>query len=520
MSSWKKANRDVLFADSMENKTTLYGFWTAMDYGNAKVRDQHFAIVCDVLDKYDVDGLDFDFSRYLPLFREVSMGVPASPEQREQFTDLMRRIRRAADARGRERGKAILISVVLPDSVDYCRELGADIEQWIREELIDIWTQPEMFRLNTAADAVAAARTRGIPFYPQVGYPYPAEARNPTLLSRLTPESYAARIAAAFAAGAPGVICSDLTCPSEILNVIHRDPESIRRLDKRYFVTDLLWEGVNAHLASGETHLRKTMLTPTTPLYVSPGIISNFKLEIGDDPEAADKPEPPLVRGFIRRSGGDPGTVEISSNGKRWLRTGVGASYESFEIPDGALKPGVNDLIVTTTAGSSSGLFAPLFESGKFRRHIYRWFASDAPDAETITPEGLLIRDTGNHERDIANVAIAYNERGSARVFDFECRVIDSDDDLAVCARGADGLHYETVSLRPGRVRLMNSGFEYELDTTVFHRYVIILTADQLRFEIDGSEVFQTPQELKPLLAEVGISLLSYYLDGNEISIP
>ena len=105
-------------------------------------------------------------------------------------------------------------------------------------------------------------------------------------------------------------------------------------------------------------------------------------------------------------------------------------------------------------------------------------------------------------------------------MFDFECRVIDSDDDLAVCARGADGLHYETVSLRPGRVRLMNSGFEYELDTTVFHRYVIILTADQLRFEIDGSEVFQTRQELKPLLAEVGISLLSYYLDGNEISIP
>lgn len=495
MSSWKRANRDVLFGKNIREKDTFYGFWTAMDHASPKVRDQHFAVINEVIEKYDIDGIDLDFSRYLPLFKGVSQGRPATREECEMMTDLIRRIRSAADAAGRERGRVILISVVLPDSLGYCRDLGADIGTWMKEGLIDFWVQPEMFRLNTTKDDVATARRYGVRFVPQIGYPYPPELKSRQLLSRNVPAAYVARAAAAYANGAETLIYSDVPCRWILEKVIRRDPAQFARLDKTYFVTDLQWERVCAHLGSGERYLNMPVVLPTDPYYIVPGIKSILKLEMGNDPEALDKTDAPAVRGVIKRSGAQ-NFIAIYSNGKRWKRIGTGMSHEVFEIPAGALHKGVNDLEVTiadgVSIGKATGLFAPMFSNGRFSRYVYRWFASENPSAETITPEGLLIQDTGKSDHDIANVAIAYNERGAARAFDFECRVISSDDDLAVCARGSDGRHYETVALRTDRVKLLNSKFEYKLDATKFHHYYLLLTASELIFKIDGKQVFRT----------------------------
>ncbi len=59
-----------------------------------------------------------------------------------------------------------------------------------------------------------------------------------------------------------------------------------------------------------------------------------------------------------------------------------------------------------------------------------------------------------------------------------------------------------------------------EVVTIRQHEFSAIHNGRMNQSYLDGHAEIQTPQELKPLLAEVGISLLSYYLDGNEISIP
>jgi len=495
MSSWKRSNRDVLFGKSIGEKSTYYGFWTALDHEQQKVRDQHYAVISEVLEKYDVDGIDLDFSRYLPLFKKVSCGIPATVEQREMMTDLLRKIRRKADEMGKKRNRAVLISVVLPDSFDYCRDLGADIETWIREGLIDIWSQPEMFQLNTWSSTIKLARKHGVTFLPQVGYPYPAERRQNTYLVRNIPEAYYAKAAAAYTAGATGLLYSDIPCRRALTTVIRRDASDLARLDKRYFVTPFQWEGCSSHLASGESHLKRPIVLPTNPYYIVQGMNTTLKLELGEDPDMLKKPNAPTVRAVIRKSGGSR-LINISSNGKKWVRTGSESTYETFAIPAGALKKGVNDLVLTidpkAKVSHATGLFMPLFENGKFRRHIYRWFKSEHPQAEKITPEGLLIQDSGKHDKDIANVAIAYNERGEAMNFAFECKVLSSDHDLAVCARAANGKHYETIALRTDRVKLLNSKFEYMLDTTEFHHYRLVLTTRGLIFYIDKQEVFRT----------------------------
>jgi len=500
MSSWKRGNRDVLFGKSVKEKDTYYGFWTALDHEQQKVRDQHYNVISEVLEKYDIDGIDLDFSRYLPLFKKVSCGVPATAEQREMMNDLIRKIRKKADEMGRKRNRAILISVVLPDSFDYCRDLGADIEAWIKEGLIDIWSQPEMFQLNTLSQAITQAKKYGITFLPQTGYPYPAERQQNTFLPRNVPSAYYAKAAAAWTAGAEGLLYSDIPCKRALSTVVKRDNSQLARLDKRYFVTPFQWEGPSSHLASGESYLTRPIILPTSPYYIVPGMKTVLKLELGEDPDMLLKPDAPEVRGVIRKSGGSK-LITISSNGKKWKRTGSDSTYETFSIPRGALKKGVNDLVLTVDpridVSHATGLFAPLFWKGQFKRYIYRWFASEHPQAEKITPEGLLIQDSGKHDKDIANVAIAYNERGEAMNFVFECKVIDSDDDLAVCARAATGKYYETVALRKDKVKLLNSGFEYQLDTTRFHKYQLVISTRNLIFRIDDEEVYRTRQLTK-----------------------
>ena len=122
---WKDQHRQWLFGKD-HTQAPFLGAWSSVDFGVPEVRKFQVKLVKEVLDKYDVDGIDLDFSRYHRIFKSTADGSTATSKQRAAFTSMMRDIRKVIDAKGKERSKAILLSVVLMDSVKFCYDLGYD----------------------------------------------------------------------------------------------------------------------------------------------------------------------------------------------------------------------------------------------------------------------------------------------------------------------------------------------------------------------------------------------------------
>ena len=500
---WKRARRHYLFCED-HTQNMVHGSWSCVDFAHPEVRRKQIDMVQAVVDKYDIDGIEFDFSRYLPKFKRVAAGDEANQTERDQLTGMFREIRRVVDRKGRERGRPILISMQLPDSVGYCRANGIDLEVWLEEGLLDIMALPDSFRLNTYADGAALAHKYGRLYYAQLGYPWPFEREERgTSMSRLQAPSYYARALAALESGADGLLYANITEPGGVRNLMKSDVEWLKKQDKRYFITDIGWDNIEGALASGERYnnLPQIMWRPR-PRFITPGVAQEFILEIGDDLEAlAAAGKYPEVTALVDLASGHMGgKLSIASNGLEWPRVATGERYESFAVPAGALKKGANKLTLSVkpAADGDTALECdlPLFKENKTEPIAdSRWrklFKSHNPEAFTQLPEGWRIADTGLAEDDMANVLYPFFFRAGATVFDFEAQLIDSDDERAVVARVADGAHVEIVSLLPGKVKLLYSGFEMPLDTKKFHRYRVLFYADRMVFSVDGEELFTT----------------------------
>lgn len=117
------------------------------NYGKQEVRDYYKALIREVLEKYDVDGLELDWMRTHHLFPdgEAAGGMKLI----DQF---MREIRALANEKSQERGHPIRIAVRVPPAPEIGRHFGLDAAAWAREGLIDLlipsnWFTPTNFDL-------------------------------------------------------------------------------------------------------------------------------------------------------------------------------------------------------------------------------------------------------------------------------------------------------------------------------------------------------------------------------------
>lgn len=114
LSHWLDEHPDLLLPDR------------ALDYTKAEVADYRRRHVQEVLDKYDVDGIDLDFTRFKPWFRpgEEDAGMP-------KMTGLIRDLRDMTKSRGKT------LSARFEYDPQACIASGLDIEAWLRESLVD-----------------------------------------------------------------------------------------------------------------------------------------------------------------------------------------------------------------------------------------------------------------------------------------------------------------------------------------------------------------------------------------------
>jgi len=132
----KKDRPDLLLGDSIdvyEPAPAKYSSRTAWNYARPEVRQHRMAIIEETLRRYDVDGLEFDWTR---------SGWAFKPGQEVQNIQLMseftRGVRRLMDVIGTERGRPFALALSVPSSFRECLAIGLDVPAWLREGLIDV----------------------------------------------------------------------------------------------------------------------------------------------------------------------------------------------------------------------------------------------------------------------------------------------------------------------------------------------------------------------------------------------
>ncbi len=274
-----------------KEKRTKKGRWTAVDYGRPEIRDLAFRFVEEVCGNYNVDGVELDFFRHLNYFKGPASGGVASREELGMMTDLIRRIRKMTEIEGLRRGRPLLVSIRVPDSVEYCKAMGFDIEKWMQEGLIDMMAVSGYFRLNPWETSVALGHKYSVKVYPCL-----SESRLKKGMGKVrnTNEGYRARAANAWAAGVDGIYMFNFFDPHSSLWKELGDAKTLGKLDKIYTTGARSIHNSNSWLEGGIRFLNRNPVSYEHPRTLVPGKSQTVELRLGEDPQTV-KNNPTII---------------------------------------------------------------------------------------------------------------------------------------------------------------------------------------------------------------------------------
>lgn len=364
-SKLKAAHPEYLFGSPGEKLP--HGRWSSVDFNRPEIRDLCVQYYTEVCENYDVDGIELDFFRHLYLFKEVARGAVATAEQLTMLTDMLTQIREMTERVGMKKGKPILVLVRIPDSIDYGRGVGIDIETWMEKGLVDMIVGSDYFRLNFWDYLVAMGHRYGVKVYAGLSEPR-VQNEHPALV-RLQNPVYRARASAAWQAGVDGLyIFNEYNTRSRYLKEIG-NAGKLEHKNNLYFVT-YRNGNPNSYLKNGRDYSAIPMLTPVNPRVLESAPVS-FQLEIGNE----NTPARTALILYLKE--GAPEWIKASLNNTdlNYLKkTNDGLAV--FEVPAGSVKPGINTLNI----GLKQGNPATLLDAALF---FYR--DADDPDMKELT---------------------------------------------------------------------------------------------------------------------------------------
>ncbi|MFI4910060.1 MAG: hypothetical protein ACIAQZ_00185 [Sedimentisphaeraceae bacterium JB056] len=120
-----------LSKDTGERTWAAIGALKQMDYAVKEVREYRLAIIGEILEKFNVDGLQLDFARTSPFLSEPKM------ENAEYLTEYIVETRALLDRFAKRRNTKMLLGVIVPWDMTFCKKEGLDVERWIKEGLVD-----------------------------------------------------------------------------------------------------------------------------------------------------------------------------------------------------------------------------------------------------------------------------------------------------------------------------------------------------------------------------------------------
>jgi hypothetical protein len=339
-------------------KQPKHGGWSAVDYGRPEIRELAFRYIEEVCRNYEVDGVELDFFRHPVFFRSTTRGQRATDDECAEMTALLRRIRIMADEAGKKRGRPILIATRVPDSLEYSRAIGLEIDRWMADDLLDLLVVSGYFQLNDWDYSVALARKYGVKVYPSLD-----ESRvrdEPAKQMRSTDRAYRGRAANIWAAAADGVYLFNSFDPTSPCWRELGDPRLLAKTDKDYFASVRGVFGANGGNLPFESFQKCETLTPMTPKVLEPGKKAATRIQLGNV-LAETTPvifrlrlrfEAPLNAGALRASMNGR-SLELQAAGIEWLEATLraadlrqGINEVEVSMPENAVKMKWTDLVL------------------------------------------------------------------------------------------------------------------------------------------------------------------------------
>lgn len=133
---FRRENPNVLIGrvgETFPEGSLEWGVRTGVDYSHLAVRRHMVEVICELFERFDVDGVELDFMRH-PTFFPLSEGYA----NRHLMTDLVRHVRGRMDDVGASRSRHIDLAVRVPPTLSDGARLGLDVTKWIAEGLVDI----------------------------------------------------------------------------------------------------------------------------------------------------------------------------------------------------------------------------------------------------------------------------------------------------------------------------------------------------------------------------------------------
>ena len=349
-----------------------HGGWTAVDYNHKEIRDLALKYVEEVCLNYDIDGVDLDYFRHPVLFKGPAWGNDATEQELNKLTEMMQRIRKMTERVGLERGKPILVTVRVPDSVGYCKAIGIDIVRWLDEGLIDILVTTGYFRLNPWETSVELGHKYDVPVYPCLEDTRVGKDRTLSYEVRRTTECYRARAANALIAGCDGIYIYNIFKPHlPIWNELG-DLKALETMDKVY-TTGARRLKIDTWLNNGERRfLNRSQLTPGRSAKLQQDKAFSMDLNVGQKP-SKDKQGQHLAKvelqlhlvgldnteDVVVKFNGDVLNVEVKTDAVLNLDVGYSKprsvktdDWVTYSIEPEVIKQGANKCEVTLTSGS------------------------------------------------------------------------------------------------------------------------------------------------------------------------
>ncbi|NLZ69983.1 MAG: Cna B-type domain-containing protein, partial [Clostridiaceae bacterium] len=513
MAQFKLDNPDYLVARNQSVYDIVCGKWTAYDFGQPAVREKFLAIVKDLIDNYagvgGLDGIHFDLYRHGMFFRSVAEGGKASQEEIDAFTQIFADIHQYAEQKGKERGFPILISMRTPDSLGHCKDIGMDLEEWMRRGYVDLLMTTGYAKLESWQTMSDLCHGYGIKYYatddtagdsPMYNNGLPAEFK------RRSQEAHFGRIASAFQEGADGIHYFNSYFQSAYVNFMRSDYASMAGATKRYYITQFTQIPAERLSISARKHQKNLpQLWCEEPALISPGKTNNYILESGDSAALiAEQGGQVEFLGILYGEISAPQNLQITTQGQEWTYLLSNGRVHYFKIPDTAILAGENEVSISISGEPCSDLdWKTLIQGdrkpssgpkdGNFRR-ITNGGAEDLVDTDNDgTPDALAFIDDGTGGPGIF-CALPIPGAGTYAGDDFDVnmrfdvQVVSASDDRAVVLRVGDGQHTEVISFTTDKISLLSSGVSVDYTTTEMKSYELQMTDSELILRSGNAE--------------------------------
>jgi len=140
---------------------------SANDYALDEVREAMLAFTKEVLDGYEVDGIEYDYMRWCHMFKPGE-----GKENAHLLTEFTRKTRQLLDDAAKRRGiDRLEFGVRVPLTIAECDYLGFDVATWIKEGLVDFVVPSDFMHSDTnmrIEDFVKLAEGTSCKIYPAI----------------------------------------------------------------------------------------------------------------------------------------------------------------------------------------------------------------------------------------------------------------------------------------------------------------------------------------------------------------